>query len=160
MHDLIIVGAGGPGWELAQFAREAAAHGAPLRLKGFLEHDPTRRPPPHAELPILGNTTSTRSARPIAPRNHIEQLLVDLSSEVLGVERVGIDDDFTILGGDSLSAVELFFKIQQQFQVGFSLSCFFKRPTVAAFAQELESILARSTPGTAPRDETVSTNGP
>lgn len=60
MHDLIIVGAGGFGWELAQFAREAAAQGAPLRLKGFLDDDPARRPPPHADLPILGSTDEYR----------------------------------------------------------------------------------------------------
>jgi acyl carrier protein len=78
------------------------------------------------------------------PRSQVERILVDLWAEVLGVEHVGIHDDFTMLGGDSLVAVELFFKIQQRFQIELPLSCFFERPTVAAFAQELEHALASS----------------
>lgn len=56
MHHLIIVGAGGFGWELAQFARDAIEHGAALRVKGLLDDDPDLQPPPHTDLPILGNT--------------------------------------------------------------------------------------------------------
>ncbi|WP_259472806.1 non-ribosomal peptide synthetase, partial [Clostridium estertheticum] len=42
-----------------------------------------------------------------APRNEIEEKLVKVWTEVLGVERIGIDDDFFTLGGDSIKAIQV-----------------------------------------------------
>jgi acyl carrier protein len=60
---------------------------------------------------------------------------------VLGLEEVGIFDNFIELGGDSLSAVEVFVKIEETFKVPFPLSLFFKVPTIAGLAKELERII-------------------
>ena len=56
------------------------------------------------------------------------------------MEEVGIFDNFIELGGDSLSAVEVFVKIEETFRVPFPLSIFFKVPTIAGMAKELERI--------------------
>ncbi len=87
------------------------------------------------------------SARPdlaiefVAPRTEQEQILAGFFAEVLNREEVGIHDDFVELGGDSLSAVEVFVKIQQEFQVDFPLFTFFEVPTVAGLANKLNSQL-------------------
>jgi sugar O-acyltransferase (sialic acid O-acetyltransferase NeuD family) len=56
MNDLIIVGAGGFGWEVAQYARDMGIQSEPLQVKGFLDDDPAKPNHNHHKLPILGNT--------------------------------------------------------------------------------------------------------
>ncbi|MDW7617334.1 amino acid adenylation domain-containing protein, partial [Peribacillus simplex] len=48
-----------------------------------------------------------------APRNDIEERLVEVCCEVLGVEKVGINDDFFDLGGDSIKAIRITSKLQK-----------------------------------------------
>ncbi len=58
--------------------------------------------------------------------------------EVLGVERVGRDDDFFELGGQSLIAVRLFTKMKKRYAIDLPLSTLFEAPTIA----ECASIIA------------------
>ena len=48
-----------------------------------------------------------REASYVAPRTELEQKLVELWEKVLQVEKIGIDDEFELLGGDSLMAMKL-----------------------------------------------------
>ena len=43
----------------------------------------------------------------LAPRNELEQTIADVFGEVLGLERVGIDDSFFALGGDSIVSIQV-----------------------------------------------------
>ncbi len=54
--------------------------------------------------------------------------------EVLGVERVGRDDDFFELGGQSLIAVRLFTKMKKRYSIDLPLSTLFEAPTIAECA--------------------------
>ncbi len=93
-------------------------------------------PAPDASRPSLAKAF-------VAPRTPNETILAGFFQEALALERVGIFDNFIELGGDSLSAVEIFLKIEQTFKVRFPLVVFFRTPTVADLAQELEHTLAR-----------------
>ncbi|HEY0512064.1 MAG TPA: amino acid adenylation domain-containing protein [Thermoanaerobaculia bacterium] len=73
-----------------------------------------------------------------APRNPVQEVLAELWSELLGVERVGIDDDFFQLGGHSLLVAKLAARIRQVFGVELSLVAVFKKPTVAELADAVE----------------------
>lgn len=66
-----------------------------------------------------------------------EARLADLFAEVLGVERVGIDDDFFDLGGDSLGVLELLAAINEVFRVELPARAVLEAPTVAQLAPRL-----------------------
>ncbi|NEP04862.1 MAG: amino acid adenylation domain-containing protein [Okeania sp. SIO4D6] len=81
-------------------------------------------------LPLTPNGKIDRKALPepdkirpelennfVAPRNQTEELLANIWSELLEVEKVGIQDNFFELGGDSLLATKLIFQIRETFQI-------------------------------------------
>jgi acyl-coenzyme A synthetase/AMP-(fatty) acid ligase/thioesterase domain-containing protein/acyl carrier protein len=63
--------------------------------------------------------------------------LASIFASVLGVERVGLDDDFFELGGDSLGVVELLAAVKGQFGVDLPTSAVLDRPTVAELSTRL-----------------------
>jgi amino acid adenylation domain-containing protein len=73
----------------------------------------------------------------VAPRNGIERALCSVWAEILGIERVGIDDDFFDLGGHSLLAARLISRIVQSFHVELPLKALFDAPTVGTMAIEI-----------------------
>ncbi|HVR06552.1 MAG TPA: phosphopantetheine-binding protein, partial [Thermoanaerobaculia bacterium] len=68
------------------------------------------------------------------PRTPLEQRLVALWSEVLGVERIGRQDNFFALGGHSLLAGRLLSRLRDAFGTDLPLSALFAAPTVAGLA--------------------------
>lgn len=68
----------------------------------------------------------------------IEKIIAEIWTEVLGVEQVGIHDDFLWLGGHSLQATQILSRIRKAFQKEFSLSQFFEQPTIQALANSIE----------------------
>jgi amino acid adenylation domain-containing protein len=77
----------------------------------------------------------------VAPRTPVEKVLAKIWGEVLGLERVGIHDNFFDLGGHSLLATGVVSRIQQKYNVDLKLIAFFKRPTIAELAKRLEGLL-------------------
>jgi amino acid adenylation domain-containing protein len=72
------------------------------------------------------------------PRNPLEEMLVRAWSEELGVEGVGIDDDFFALGGHSLIAFRVLSRVREAFGVELHLRVLFEAPTPAALAERVE----------------------
>ena len=81
----------------------------------------------------------------VAPRNAIEQTLADLWRELLGVDQVGVNDNFLALGGDSLLAVRLISRMRDVFHRDFPVRLIFESATVAELA---EAVGAEATAGT------------
>ncbi|MHC5065580.1 MAG: SDR family NAD(P)-dependent oxidoreductase, partial [Planctomycetota bacterium] len=75
------------------------------------------------------------------PRNPIEHELAAWWQDLLGIDTIGIDDDFFQLGGHSLIAVRLFAKIKSKWNVEYPLSVLFEAPTIALCAELLRSDL-------------------
>lgn len=71
-----------------------------------------------------------------APHNGIEQLLCEIAQKTLGMERVGIRDDFFALGGDSLKAME-YAAEAYEYGISFELQAVFEYPTAAGLARYL-----------------------
>lgn len=77
----------------------------------------------------------------IAPSNEIERKIANLYQEFLGIEQVGIYDNFFDLGGHSLIATKLISQLRKDFQVELSLRSLFETPTVAELALAIEELL-------------------
>ena len=69
------------------------------------------------------------------PRNEIEQTLVELWQNVLGIGQIGIFDDFFELGGHSLLATQLISRIREKLMVELPLAHLFESPTIASLAE-------------------------
>ncbi|MEU5647658.1 amino acid adenylation domain-containing protein, partial [Streptomyces milbemycinicus] len=99
-------------------------------------------------LPLTPNGKLDRAALPDpeftgeayrAPRTAAEWTLAGLFADLLGVERVGIDDNFLALGGHSLLVTQLISGIRTAFDVEVRIRTVFESPTVAALAGHLAS---------------------
>ncbi len=73
------------------------------------------------------------------PRTRTEARLASLWGEVLGVEPVGIEDDFFDLGGHSLLAAELLGRLEPEFGVTVSARTLYTRAVVAELAAEIDA---------------------
>lgn len=73
------------------------------------------------------------------PRTPLEQLLAEVWASVLGLERVGIEDDFFALGGHSLAAVKLASRLQAVLGTHVPVNAVFNAPSVAGFAELVQA---------------------
>ncbi len=78
-----------------------------------------------------------RQSRYRAPETQIQVQLCDIWQEVLGLKRVGIEDNFFAIGGHSLLATQIVSRIQQGFSVDLPLRCIFESPTIAEISREI-----------------------
>ena len=74
----------------------------------------------------------------VAPRNDLEERLAVMWSEILGKDRIGINDDFFMLGGNSLKVIRLVSMINKEFELGADIRILFENPTIAQLAEALD----------------------
>lgn len=77
----------------------------------------------------------------VAPRNEVEQALAGVWEELLGLEQVGVHDDFFSLGGHSLLASQLVSQLRDSFEVDLPLYKLFETPTISGLAGVIEEML-------------------
>ena len=76
-----------------------------------------------------------------APRSPMEETLVGIWEDLLGLRPVGVHDDFFALGGQSLLGVRLTARLRQTFALDLPLRALFDHPTVARLAEACELAL-------------------
>ncbi len=95
----------------------------------------------------------------VPPSTPVEEVLVEMWARSLGVERLGVDDDFFDLGGHSLIATRLVSKVRRAFQVEIPLRELFEAPTVADLAERVEAALLSEAGLEAPPIEPTTRDG-
>jgi amino acid adenylation domain-containing protein len=95
-------------------------------------------------LPLPADNNTIRDCFYVAPVTDIEERVSRILANVLGVENVGRDDNFFLLGGHSLLGVQVLAKLQKTFGVQISLKQLFENPTLAQLSIEVERLLASS----------------
>jgi acyl carrier protein len=78
----------------------------------------------------------------VAPRTSVEEMTVNIWSEVLGIERVGVNDNFFDLGGHSLLAISVLSRVRNEFQIELQLRSIVDAPTPAELAMVIIQHLA------------------
>ena len=85
----------------------------------------------------LPQPTTVRAHTAVAPANELERTIVAAWCTVLGVETVGVDDNFFDVGGHSLLVVRLHRTLLERLEQTFALTDLYRFPTVRAFAASL-----------------------
>lgn len=101
----------------------------PLTRNGKLDRNALPAPPAAASADDTRRT----------PRDAVEQTLASIWSELLGVDTIGIDDDFFDLGGHSLLALKAVSRLRDAFGVDLRIEMLFDHPTIAKLAALLEA---------------------
>ncbi|KZL47818.1 non-ribosomal peptide synthetase [Nodularia spumigena CENA596] len=86
-------------------------------------------------LPAPARTRPDLEEAFVAPRNSIEEQLATLWTELLGLDVVGVNDNFFCLGGHSLIVTQMISRAREIFSVNISFAQVFANPTIAAVAQ-------------------------
>jgi len=150
----------GPGLDLpwSAYANDPLRAGAARRLvpelRRFLEAElPDYMVPAafvvFAALPLTTNGKVDRAALPepespgapagswIAPSTPLEELIARVAAEILGVERVGMQDSFFDLGGHSLLATQLTSRLTREHGIAMTLQMIFDAPTLGDLADRI-----------------------
>jgi aryl carrier-like protein len=93
---------------------------------------------------IVDRLSSTMKPRPsldapfVPPRSGSENMLAECWSEVMKLERLGVHDNFFLLGGESLQMTQIMARIRERCGAELSFDQFFECPTIAELAQLLD----------------------
>ncbi len=103
----------------------------PLTLNGKI--DRRSLPEPKKERPILTEVY-------VAPDTLLEKQIAEIWSEVLGVEQVGIFDNFFDLGGNSLLIAQILAQVEETIQVELPLFYLLREPTIAGLIKAIDVV--------------------
>lgn len=85
-------------------------------------------------LPLPGEARVGSEANYVAPRNSVEVTIVGIWSQLLGIERVGVKDNFFQLGGHSIFAIQLLSRLNKAFNLDLQIRIIYDNPTPGALA--------------------------
>ena len=106
------------------------------------------------ELPMTANGKLDRDALPsadagntlqedefVAPRTPLEERVTAIIANLLGLDRVGVNENFFLIGGHSLLGTQLIARVRDAFGVDLSLRSIFDSPAPAELAKEIERLM-------------------
>ncbi len=130
------------------------------RRRYWVEPTPSTAPAEAAGSILLNlpmeNAPEDRAGRPVAdagPASPLEKEIAILLQNVLGVEKVGVRDDFLDLGGHSLLATQFLDQLNKKFGTRIKLNDFFAEPTVAGLVRRMGGQIPVAGPSPDPADD-------
>ena len=161
-HSVVMVREGVPG-DKKLVAYQVAEEGVTAQqIRDYLKERLPEHMLPSAfvmleSMPLTANRKIDRRALPVppasrdlddlsyvAPRTPMEERLALIWSEMLGVTRVGVEDNFFSLGGHSLLAPQIVYRMSETFHVDLPLRGLFESPTIANAAKLIEKLSQES----------------
>jgi amino acid adenylation domain-containing protein len=94
-----------------------------------------------AALPVPESVNVLHDSAIITARSPVEQRVTQVLSKLLGLDYIGVEDNFFLLGGHSLLAAQLIGRIRDAFGVELSLRTIFEASTIAQLGEEIEKLL-------------------
>ncbi len=114
--------------------------------KNQLRREPTRPPlavepnqAPRNGFAADASADVSRESHYAPPSDTLEVQLIEIWEEVLGVTRIGVQDDFFQLGGDSLLAARMFARIAEKLRKNLPLATLFRGPTIEKLARVIRA---------------------
>ncbi|MBV9706298.1 MAG: amino acid adenylation domain-containing protein [Chloroflexi bacterium] len=94
-----------------------------------------------AALPAPSAVNTVLHGDSVAPSTPIEEQLTEIMAALLGLERIGVEDNFFLLGGHSLLGTQVIMRVADIFSVDLSLRSLFEAPTVRELSAEIEQLI-------------------
>jgi amino acid adenylation domain-containing protein len=103
-----------------------------------------------SKLPLTGNgkidinalvneRSIPQTTKYVAPETDLEELVTEIWARVLNIPRIGIHDEFLVLGGQSLSAIRIVARLNKNLGMGMPVGIVFANPTIERLAQAIEA---------------------
>ena len=106
----------------------------PLTVNGKI--DRTALPLPDTIRPVL-------EMEYVEPQTEFEEIVQEMWSEVLEVDKIGVYDNFLELGGDSLTGIRLMSRLSAAFELELPVTLIFQKPTIAQLAAHIEETITK-----------------
>lgn len=122
----------------AQLARQIPSHLLPSQIVVVDQLPRAADGKAHSEA--ISQLISAQSGRSdhVAPRTDLERVIAGVWEETLGLENVGVNEEFIALGGDSLLAARVVSRLQEELDTNaVTLRALFRSPTIAELAEQL-----------------------
>jgi len=94
------------------------------------------------KLGIISSAQTERKPEFTPPKTPLEKKIAQIWSEVLGLQKVGIHDNFLQLGGDSILAAQIINRVREEMQVEVPLLIFIESPTIADMTTKIAEFQA------------------
>jgi len=104
----------------------------PLTVNGKI--DKAALPLPDAIRPVIATKYQ-------APQTEFEEIIQEIWSEVMDIDKIGIYDTFIALGGDSLQGIQVISRLNAAFELELPVNLIFQKPTIAQLAIHIEELM-------------------
>jgi acyl transferase domain-containing protein/acyl carrier protein len=127
----------------AAFERVLALAGEPnvLVSTGDLGERIRAEPAPEAAAPPRHARPADLASEYTPPRDDLEERIAGVWEDLLGVQHLGVHDDFFALGGHSLLATQIIARLKDMFDLELPLKVIFEAPTIAKLARLVEEAI-------------------
>ena len=108
-------------------------------MPGEEKHNGTNRE--QSAISAVASGPTSLAVRPelpyayVAPQTVLQEVLLSVWTGILGIDKIGIEDDFFELGGDSVLATQIISRLRDMFRIDLPLIVLFDAPTIEKLAQ-------------------------
>ncbi|WP_034045174.1 non-ribosomal peptide synthetase [Wocania ichthyoenteri] len=79
----------------------------------------------------------------LGPKNEIEEIILNVWKEVLGIDKIGVNENFIRIGGNSLSAISITSRIKRALELELLITDVFNYPTIRVYANYVEQMITK-----------------